>query len=139
MAVTDFRKKYHVNNAEYAYTLVDHDVVEAGSSIPLYVPALMPKIKTGSPKIQKKTSKGNLVFKNDTRSNSRCKPSAKKIIQSQNYISPPFSRNQTWKGISKTVTKNEEEIEYIPRKSQVLCTSINGTTKKMNFGTDQVQ
>ena len=139
MAVTNFTKKYRVNNSEYAYTLVDHDVVEAGASIPLYVPALMPKIQTGSPKITKKTSKGNLVFKNDKTNSSRCKPSAKRIIQSQNYISPPMSRNQTWKGISKTVKKGDEEIEYVPRKSQVLCTSVNGTTKKMNFGTDLVQ
>ena len=88
----------------------------------------MPNIDSGSPKIKNQVTKGNMIFRNAP----ACQPKTKRILKSQNYISPPLSRNQSWDGIKKE--KNKEE--YIPRKSKVLCTSVTGTTKKLNFSTD---
>lgn len=130
MAVTNFKNTFQVNGSEYAYTTTDHAMIKPGESIPLYVPSLMPNVSSGSPKITPKTTKGTKVFKNSA----KCKPVAKRVIKVQNYITPSFSRNQTWRGLRKEGSSGY----YIPRKSKVVCTSLTSTPKKMNFGTDNV-
>lgn len=130
MAITSLKHRYNMNGLEYAYTTVDHSVIDAGSSIPLFVPAIMPNISSGEPKITSKVTKGATVFKNAP----ACRPAVNRIVRTQNYLSPSFSRNQSWEGISK---KRGHE-EYIPRKSMVLCTSVSSSPKKMTFGTDPI-
>lgn len=130
MAITNFTHRYKLNGLEYAYTTVDHSLIEPGESIPLFIPTIMPNISSGEPKISPAVTKGTTLFRNAP----ACRPAAKRVLHTQNYLTPSFSRNQTWKGIAK---KRGEE-EYVPRKSRVLCTNTSSTPKKMNFGTDPV-
>lgn len=132
MAMTNFKNIYKTNSSEYAYTTTDHAPTKTGESIPLYVPSLMPNINSGSPNIQTRITKGSVIFKNAIGN----RPTALRRVQSQNYISSPMSRNQSWDGLSKTRHVGEEEEEYVPRKTSVLCTSAFSNTKNMNFSTD---
>ena len=133
MALTNFNNIYKLNPNEYAYTTTKHNVIKAGETIPLYVPKLMPKIDNGEPKISKLITKGSTVFKNS----STCKPTVKKVLNNQNYITPKLSNNKSWEGISKKKQIGEDKyIEYIDRKTTVTCTSLNKGIKEMNFSTD---
>lgn len=132
MALTNFNNIYKLNPNEYAYTTTKHNVIKAGETIPLYVPKLMPKIDSGEPKISKLVTKGSTVFRNA----SGCKPTAKRILKNQNYITPKLSNNKSWEGISKKKEVGDSVIEYIDRKTTVTCTSLNKGIKEMNFSTD---
>ena len=130
MARTNFNRAFPMNTTEYAYTSSNHSLIKPGETIPLHIPSLMPNISQGEPKISTKITKGTSIFKNA----SACKPATKRIVKTQNFINPRFSRNQTWDGIKK---KRGEEY-YVPKRSRVIRNTVGGTPKKMNFGTDYV-
>lgn len=130
--MTNFKNIYRTNSSEYAYTTTDHSPTKTGEAIPLYIPSLMPNVNNGSPKINTRITKGSVIFKNAIAN----RPTALRRVQAQNYVSSPMSRNQSWDGLTKTRGSGDDEEEYVPRKTSVLCTSPSSNTKNMNFTTD---
>ena len=109
----------------------DEPLPRPGNKLRLHIPAIMSKIKRGSPSTYVAASNCRAIFCNA----SDCRPSIKSTIKGQNYITVAFARNSTWEGIYRIRIENEREIKYIERGEKFECESKSGKLNKMLFNT----
>lgn len=125
MAITKMESKKFVDTNEAGVTMIKRKPTQPGESMPIYIPSLMAYMPRTIPTKQPVTTNGNMVFKNAP----DCKPNAPNIIHTQNYISPKFENNATWKGI----VDESDPNPTIPANTPVVCKFTSGCLLNPTF------
>jgi hypothetical protein len=118
--ITNTSNIFEFKTKETGYIAKACAAPEAGEKREIYIPRLMPNIKSGTPKTSTLSSRGNLVFKNAP----ACKVQAATVLKSQNYIMVPYEKNKTW---------DDPEIKSM---TQITCNCKNNTIAGITFSND---
>lgn len=125
MAITSLKYVYELQKRETGFVMENSAPCNAGGTLPIYIPRIMPKINNGKPEIKKVYSKGKSVFANDP----SIMPEPYTILDIQNYINPRFENNKTW-------TPNLLVHGMVPRKTKVDCNCHSNSISNMTFSND---
>lgn len=129
MAITSLQYLFQLKSEEIGFTMKAHKPVEPSQTLPLYIPRLMPHIKSGTPKTTPTNSMGSLVFLNAP----EILPIALPILTTQNYLEPKFERN-------KSFGKDQLNAdEMIPRKTKLAIHCKTNVISQMTFSNDIIE
>lgn len=126
MAITKLQTQKFIDTVEQGVTCQTQSPVNPGSSMPIYIPKLMPYITKGNPRVQSVVTNGNMIFVNDI----TCKPNAPMVVRTQNYISPKFASNGTWYPII-----DDPDEDDVPSGTSVNVTFASGNILNPTFNT----
>ena len=114
---------YTVDSKEYCYN-VDRPYYQP-SSMQVYIPALMPEISMGLPKITPSISLNQSMFANDA----SCRPKPSSTISTQNYVTITRWANE----YPSFPNKCEYEDTRIIRYSKFIVDIMNGDIRNMHI------
>lgn len=106
----------------------------AGDSVKIFIPELMPKVKIETPKSTSIQVNSIQMFLNDE----TCRPSAKNIIKTQNYMTVKVDNHVNWNNVTDyyyTSDKYKTPIFYLRSGEKVICHSPTGKFSHMLFNT----
>lgn len=106
----------------------------AGDSVKIFIPELMPKVKIETPKSTSVQVNSIQMFLNDE----TCRPSAKNIIKTQNYMTVKVDNHVNWNNMTDyyyTSDKYKTPIFYLRSGEKVICHSPTGKFSHMLFNT----
>lgn len=106
----------------------------AGDSVKIFIPELMPKVKIETPKSTSMRVNSIQMFLNDE----TCRPSAKNIIKTQNYMTVKVDNHVNWNNMTDyyyTSDKYKTPIFYLRSGEKVICHSPTGKFSHMLFNT----
>lgn len=106
----------------------------AGDSVKIFIPELMPKVKIETPKSTSMQVNSIQMFLNDE----TCRPSAKNIIKTQNYMTVKVDNHVNWNNMTDyyyTSDKYKTPIFYLRSGEKVICHSPTGKFSHMLFNT----
>lgn len=106
----------------------------AGDSAKIFIPELMPKVKIETPKSTSIQVNSIQMFLNDE----TCRPSAKNIIKTQNYMTVKVDNHVNWNNVTDyyyTSDKYKTPIFYLRSGEKVICHSPTGKFSHMLFNT----
>ena len=106
----------------------------AGDSVKIFIPELMPKVKIETPKSTSMQVNSIQMFLNDE----TCRPSAKNIIKTQNYMTVKVDNDVNWNNMTDyyyTSYKYKTPIFYLRSGEKVICHSPTGKFSHMLFNT----
>lgn len=129
MAITSLSYLYKLKSEEIGYTSGDHIVVKASQPLPMYIPRLMPEIKSGTPTEIPVTGLGSMIFLNAP----EVRPMAEQTLITQNYLSPKFERNKSF-GSDQLVGD-----KIIPRKTKLEIHCKTNVITQMTFSNDIIE
>ena len=124
MAITSLKSKVFIDSTERGVTCVTQIGAKPGQQQPIYIPKLMPYLVRGGLVTQSVVTNGNMMFVNDN----KCKPNAPSIVKTQNYVSPKFESNGTWKSIVENPNRDP-----IPKGTGVHVTFASGNILTATF------
>lgn len=105
-----------------------------GDSVKIFIPELMPKVKIETPKSTSIQVNSIQMFLNDE----TCRPSAKNIIKTQNYMTVKVDNHVNWNNVTDyyyTSDKYKTPIFYLRSGEKVICHSPTGKFSHMLFNT----
>ena len=127
--ITNTSNIFQIKETETGYLSKSGVACKAGETYPIYIPRLMPLIKSGNPTTNAVSSRGTVCFKND----SSCKVLTATLMKTQNYIELPFERNKSWKG---QATEDDDGIERVSKNTKVVCKCNTNSISNMTFAND---
>lgn len=125
MAITSLKNLFQLQKTETGYVMDISSPCEAGGTLPIYIPRIMPKIDNGKPTTSMVSTAGKSIFKNDQ----SCMPQPSDVIETQNFLNPRFENNKKW-------TPNLLSYGMVPRKTQVDCHAHSNSIGNMTFSND---
>lgn len=95
-----------------------------GDPMQLFIPELMTKISSGTPKLSTVQVKGSTIFVNAK----ECKPLLKTTLKSQNYITVKCAKNTNWDGIDTIYKSGSGRISYreLKKNTEVNLSFLGG-------------
>lgn len=129
MAMTSLSYLYKLKSEEIGYTVTEHKKVFATQTLPMYIPRLMPEIKSGEPSEIPVTGLGSMIFLNAP----EVRPIAVQTLITQNYLSPKFERNKSFGSDQLT------EDNTIPRKTKLEVHCKTNVITQMTFSNDIIE